>query len=88
MDLDGNIAFQLAEIEAGKSVRQLAEWGMHGFQSSFLRLYDRFRYEENGERKIMIGCLIYLFNYRASTVGFNQIKTVFMPHLIHANFLE
>jgi hypothetical protein len=43
------------------SVRQTAEWGMRGLQASFLRLKDRFVYEERGERRItlkMLFCFI------------------------------
>ena len=63
------------------SLRQMSEWGMHGLQASFPRLRDRLRYEEQGERKIIMQLIVLLYNFRASTVGQNQIQSVFMPHL-------
>ena len=63
------------------SVRQLSEWGMRALQGSFPRLKDRLLYEERGERRIILEMIVLLFNYRASTVGMNQIQSSFMPHL-------
>lgn len=63
------------------SVRQLSEWGMRGFQGSFPRLKDRLKYEERGERRIILEMIVLLYNFRASTVGLNQIQSTFMPHL-------
>lgn len=63
------------------SVRQLSEWGMRGLQGSFPRLKDRIFYEERGERKIILLMVILLFNFRASSVGQNQIRSSFMRHL-------
>ena len=63
------------------SVRQLSEWGMRGLQGSFPRLKERIRWEERGERKLMMQLVIYLYNYRAEKVGFNQIATVYKQSL-------
>ena len=63
------------------SVRQLSEWGMRGLQGSFPRLKDRLKYEERGERRIILEMVVLLYNFRASTVGMNQIQSTFMPHL-------
>jgi len=63
------------------SVRQLSEWGMRGLQGSFPRLKDRLKYEERGERRIILEMVVLLYNFRASTVGLNQIQSTFMPHL-------
>jgi len=63
------------------SIRQLAEWGMYGFQGSFPRLKDRLAYEERGERKLIMQSIILLYNFRASTVGQNQIQSSFMGPL-------
>ncbi len=63
------------------SVRQLSEWGMRGLQGAFPRLKDRIPWEENGERKLLIQLVIYLYNYRAEKVGFNQIKSTYYPLL-------
>jgi len=72
------------QIEA-TSVRQSAEWGNRGFKSSFPRLYDTIHYEEYGERLIFLLSLVYLYNFRARYVGYNQIQTVFIPHLEQYN---
>jgi hypothetical protein len=63
------------------SLRQTSEWGMHGFESSFPRVKDRFKMEYNGERKRIIQLIIYLYNYRSRKVGINQIRNVYMPYL-------
>jgi hypothetical protein len=66
---------------AATSVRQMAEWGMRGLQGSFPRLKDRLLYEERGERKIILRMIVLLYNFRAATVGQNQIRSSFMPYL-------
>ena len=63
------------------SVRQLLEWGMRGLQGSFPRLRERILWEERGERKLLLQLAIYLYNYRAEMVGFNQIATVYKQAL-------
>ena len=63
------------------SMRQSAEWGMRGFQSSFPRLYDKIKYEENGERKKILSLCFLIYNLRARRVGINQIKNFYMPAL-------
>ncbi len=60
---------------------QFLEWGMRGLQGSFPRITERLHYELSGERKYIIISMILLFNWRASTVGQNQIRTVYLPHL-------
>jgi hypothetical protein len=64
------------------SMRQASEWGMRTLQSSFPRLKDRFIYEENGERRIMLQMIVLLFNLRARLVGINQIRNTYMPYLM------
>ena len=67
-------------------MRQSVEWGMRAIQSSFPRLKDRFTYEENGERKLILKMIILLYNLRARKVGINQIKNTYMPALnVNAN---
>jgi hypothetical protein len=51
------------------SVRQMAEWGMQGFQSSFPRFKDKVIYKERGERKIMLNLMVLLHNFRVTKVG-------------------
>ena len=63
------------------AVRQMAEWGMRAFQGSFPRLKEKIRFEERGERKIMLNLMVLLYNFRASKVGQNQIRNVYMPFL-------
>jgi hypothetical protein len=65
------------------SVRQMAEWGMQGFQSSFPRLKEKILYEEKGEWKIMLNLMVLLYNFRVAKVGQNQIQSVYMPFLSH-----
>ena len=80
-DAQGRIRTTRAKHQAATAVRQLSEWGMRGLQGSFPRLKDRIRCEERGERRIIIQLVVYLCNFRASTVGMNQIANTYMPHL-------
>ena len=63
------------------SMRQSAEWGMRSFQASFPRVKDRFIYEENGERGLILKLFVFLFNYRSNKVGINQIKNTYLTSL-------
>jgi len=63
------------------SMRQSAEWGMHAIQSSFPCLKERFIYEEQGERRIILKMMILLYNVRAQRVGMNQIRNTYMAAL-------
>ena len=81
VDRQGRVRNTREMYKAATSVRQLSEWGMRGLQASFPRLKDRLKYEEMGERKIVLSLIVLLYNYRASCVGFNQIRTTFYPHL-------
>ena len=67
--------------QACTSMRQAAEWGMHGLRSSFPRLNDKIRFEESGERKIDMKLMVLLFNLRSRLVGINQIRNVYMSYL-------
>jgi DDE superfamily endonuclease len=66
-------------IEQATSLRQAAEWGMRAVQSAFPRLYDRIKYEENGERGVYLSLLPLLYNFRLEKVGLNQIRNVYCP---------
>jgi DDE superfamily endonuclease len=80
-DQNGNIR-QNAEIQRqATAVRQMSEWGMRALQASFPRLKDRMIYEEKGERRLILNLIVFLYNYRASVVGLNQIQSVYMPWL-------
>lgn len=63
------------------SMRQSAEWGMEGFKGSFPRLSDRLRWEEFGERKVIVQLMILLYNFRSRRVGINQLLNTYMPNL-------
>jgi DDE superfamily endonuclease len=77
----GNVRQNSHVQRQATSVRQLSEWGMRGLQASFPRLKDRMNYEEKGERRLIMNLIVYLYNYRASVVGMNQIQSVYMPWL-------
>jgi hypothetical protein len=81
VDNQGNIPQRSDVHRQATSVRQMAEWGMRGLQGSFPRLKDRILYEERGERRLILHMIVLLYNFRASTVGQNQIQSSFMPHL-------
>jgi DDE superfamily endonuclease len=84
LDRNGAVREHSTRFRDATSVRQLSEWGMRGLQGSFPRLKDRLRYEERGERKIILHLIVLLYNFRASTVGLNQIQSTFMPHLVRS----
>jgi hypothetical protein len=63
------------------SLRQMAEWGMNGFQWSFPRLQDRICWEDMGERKVMLTLIVLLYNFRSRAVGINQLLNTYMPNL-------
>jgi DDE superfamily endonuclease len=81
IDQDGNVRQNYEIQKQATSVRQLSEWGMRALQASFPRLKDRMIYEEKGERRLIMNMIVYLYNYRASVVGLNQIQSSFMPWL-------
>ncbi len=60
------------------SMRQAAEWGVRAVQSLFLRLKDTLVYEERGERRRILTCLLLLYNLHARKVGMNQIRAVYL----------
>lgn len=72
-------ALELLTCREATSLRQAAEWGMRAIQSSFPRLKDKIRYEENGSRQLILLCMVMLYNFRCDRVGLNQIKTVYVP---------
>lgn len=76
-----DIRQDILQKRAATSMRQAAEWGMRGLQSSFPRMCDRMVFEKNGERRISIKMMIYVYNLRARMVGINQIKNFYMTAL-------
>ena len=81
IDNRGNVRQNSQIQRQATSVRQMAEWGMRGLQASLPRLRDRLNFEQRGERSLILELMVYLYNYRASVVGLNQIQSVFMPSL-------
>jgi hypothetical protein len=76
----GNLQVVIKARDA-TTIRQSLEWGMRQFQASFPRMKDEFRLETQGERRIILLLVVYLFNYRTNLVGCNQVCSTFMPHL-------
>jgi DDE superfamily endonuclease len=81
IDNHGNVRQALNIQKQATSVRQLSEWGMRALQASFPRLKDRLIYEDRGERRLIMNLIVFLYNFRASVVGLNQIQSSFMPWL-------
>jgi len=40
----------------------------------------KIRFEERGERKMMLNLMVLLYNFQAFKVGQNQIHNVYMPY--------
>jgi DDE superfamily endonuclease len=78
IDRMGRVRMTARQFADATSVRQLSEWGMAGLQRSFPRLKERLAYEEQGERKLILTSIVLLYNYRASTIGMNQIRSTYM----------
>jgi DDE superfamily endonuclease len=74
-----NSALEIMEGRAATSLRQSAEWGMRAIQSAFPRLLDSIKYEDKGERKLILICMVMLYNFRWDRVGLNQIRSVYVP---------
>ena len=55
------------------SIRQLSEWEMRIIQSSFPRLREPLRYEEDGDRFIILRLMTNLYNYQTEMMGSNMI---------------
>ena len=58
---------------------QTAEWGMRTIQGSFGRLRVSLPINYTDARADLLEAIARLYNLRARTVGFNQIRTVYMP---------
>jgi len=73
--------YEISLNEDATSLRQSAEWGIRGLQGSFPRLTEDIVYEEDGERYLFLSTTVLLYNFRARYVGYNQIRSVFLPEL-------
>eukprot|EP00957_Ditylum_brightwellii_P094714 7212752-Ditylum_brightwellii.AAC.1 len=59
----------------------MLEWGMRGFQGSFLCMEECFKFEQNGEQQLMLHLVALLYDARLELVGINQIQNTFFPNL-------
>ena len=62
-------------------LRQSAEWGMRAIQGAFPKMKDPIKYEEDGERRLILKLLPLLYNMRLELVGLNQLRNVYAPLL-------
>ena len=67
------------------SIRQGSEWGMRALQGAFPRLTARFIWETRGVRGVVLHNIVHLFNLRTRKIGFNQIRTLWMPAYSHGS---
>jgi hypothetical protein len=70
----------MARLSEATSLRQAAEWGMKAIKGSMPRLRDKFKYEVNGERRIILKLVPLIYNLRLALVGLNQLKSTYVPH--------
>lgn len=61
------------------SFRQTAEWGMRTLQGSFGRLRVPLPINHSELRGDLLEAITRLYNLRARRVGYNQIRSVYMP---------
>ena len=59
-------------------VWQLSEWDMRMILGQFPRMKDNLPLEEFGERKVILGLLVLLYNYQVSEVCINTILNTYM----------
>ena len=76
IDPDDDLA--IAINRDATSIRQLSEWGMRIIQSSFPRLKEPLKYEEYGDRFIILLLMTNLYNYQTDTMGCNNIFNTFI----------
>jgi DDE superfamily endonuclease len=69
-------------LKQAKKLRYSAEWGMRAIRSSFPRVNDTIRYEENGFRGLFLECMTYLYNFRVVEMEMNQIRSVYVKSII------
>ena len=62
------------------SIRQLSEWGMRIIQASYPRLKEPLRFEEDGDRFIILRLMVNLYNYQTEMMGCNQIFNSFIEN--------
>ena len=68
----------IAVNEQATSIRQLSEWGMRIIQATFPRVKEPLRYEEDGDRMIILKLMVCLYNYQTEMMGQNQIFNSYM----------
>ncbi len=70
---------QLQLNREATSVRQLSEHGMRMIQGQFPRLKDNMKFEDFGDRKVILNLMVLLYNYQTAKIGINTILNTFMP---------
>jgi DDE superfamily endonuclease len=70
----------MARLLEATSLRQAAEWGMRAIQGSMPRLKDPIKFEQNGERRVIMKLVPLLYNIRLTLVGLNQLKSVYVKN--------
>ena len=69
----------LRHRSASTSIQQLSEWGMRMIQAKFPRLQDKMKYEDIGERRVILNLMVLLYNFSCSKIGgHNEILSTFM----------
>ena len=64
--------------EQATSIRQLSEWGVRIIQATFPRVKEPLRYEEDGDRMIILKLMVCLYNYQTEMMGQKQIFNSYM----------
>lgn len=62
-------------------MRQAAEWGMGALSGTWPQLTVPIHWEWKGERSFILWVVVFLHNFRANVVGYNQIRTVYWDTL-------
>lgn len=74
-------AIDIVRQNQATSLRQSGEWGTRSFQGSFPRVNDPLRFEENGERKLILRLYVYMSILRTRFVKLNQTQNVYVGSL-------
>ena len=70
------------------SICQSFEWGMRLMQAKFLLIcYGKIQFKLNGDRKIILTLMIYLYNCFADKTGINTILIHISQHFLKTKIL-
>ena len=75
-DPDGDLVLLINKDAT--SIRQLSEWGIRMIQGGFPCIRDCFKYEEEGDYKIIFMLMIHLYNFRTTNIPINTILNWYM----------